>query len=467
MRQEKEASITLISGASIFTGQEDNDILDNAAVAFSGDRILAVGPDETISPSYGDATVVPAEGKLVLPGLINTHAHLIQNIERGMFEDTNLRKAYPFPVRPPALLGREERQVIAKLGAAEAIRNGTTCLWEIFFDVPDYAETLNSTGLRLILSESLNDMDHPSALTRNLFSPTSRETGVENRLELLERFPRQKGRVMGALAIHAPDTCSPEFLKQTRGLAERYGVPYTINLCQSQEEVEIVKATRGVRPTQYLAQCDFLSSNLVASHCWFADDSEISLLGDSEANMAHDAAFGARRGLVPRIGVLEGSGVSVTIATDSQAVDTLEALRLALLMERVRCGHEHSPEPRDSLKWATVNGAKALGLEEQIGTLEAGMKADLIVVDLGRPHLVPSPNLLANFVYYGQLSDIEAVVVDGEWLMRDHRLLTIDEADIVRRAEEISRSLWRRMIDEYGGREVPPLVRAYAAPVQQ
>jgi cytosine/adenosine deaminase-related metal-dependent hydrolase len=176
--------------------------------------------------------------------------------------------------------------------------------------------------------------------------------------------------------------------------------------------------------------------------------SEVALLGGSGAAVSHNAAMAARRAAAPPIQELAAAGATIAVGTDNMAEDMVEATRTALFMERVRLGDAMRPQPEDVLEWATRQGARALGLRD-VGALEVGGKADLFLVDTRRPHLVPTLRIVSAFVHNGQAGDIEAVMVDGRWLMRQGRVLTIDEADVVARAEEIARRLWRQLVDRY------------------
>ena len=263
------------------------------------------------------------------------------------------------------------------------------------------------------------------------------------------------------VAAHAPEACSPELLRGARELAERRDVRTTIHLDQSHWEVESVMRVRGVRPAEYLFQHGFLSSRLVAAHCRFMSPGEISHLGRSRASVSHNAAMAARRAAAPPIQALAAAGCNIAMGTDNMAHDMLEAMRTGLFVERISRQDGERPWPEDVLEWGTRNGAAALGLGADVGSLEVGKKADLVILDARRPHLVPALRIVSAWIHNGQAGDVESVMVDGRWLMRDRRVLTIDEDDVVTRAEEIGRRVWRQLVARYPN--VPFPIRLPAA----
>ena len=442
---------TVIANTTIVTGDAGRTVLHDAGIAVSEGRIAAVGPTAEVARSHPDAEVVDGRGKAVFPGLVNCHTHLLATGDRGILEDFGFPTRLTFPVSARSLLNAEERQTLALLGALESIRSGATCLLEISSDVAGYAPDLAATGLRLALAENINDVDEAQAREGVYhFDAAKADAGLQRSADLVESWHgRQQGRVSCFLAPHAPETCSPDLLRRSREMAEGYGVGYTIHLSQSSQEIEAVMRVRGVSPTHYLFANDFLGPNLLAAHCRYVNPAEIALLGQCGVKVANNAAIAARRGAAAPVRELQGAGCAIGMGSDNMAEDMVEVMRAGLFLERVRRNDEVYPQPEDVLEWATSGGAKALGMSESIGSLEAGKKADLFVVDLLRPHLVPSLRVVSAFVHNGQPGDITSVMVDGDWVMRDGKVLTIDEDDVVRRAEAVGHAVWRRLLERY------------------
>ncbi|MCZ6789179.1 MAG: amidohydrolase family protein, partial [Chloroflexi bacterium] len=353
-----------------------------------------------------------------------------------------------FPASARSLLTQEERQVMATLGALEAIRSGTTCLLEVQAEVADYAEHLEKTGLRMVLADSVNDVDASGG--RNGSSSARMDQGLQRCADLIDRWHgKADGRISCFVAPHAPETCSPGLLRRSREMADSYGVGYTIHLSQSPNEIEAVMRARGVSPTHYLFANDFLGPRLVLAHCRYVNPSEVALLGQAGAGVSNNAAIAARRGAAAPVKELLAAGCGMGMGTDNMAEDMVEVMRAGLFLERVRRNDQMDPQPEDVLEWASRGGAQILGLGQETGTLEVGKKADLFMINMMRPHLVPTLRIVSGFVHNGQASDVEAVMVDGRWLMRDSEVLTIDEEDIVRRAEQVGHAVWRRLLKQY------------------
>jgi 5-methylthioadenosine/S-adenosylhomocysteine deaminase len=456
---------TVIANATIVTGDAGRTVLHDTAIAVSDDRIVSVGPTEDVRQAYPDAEVVDGRGKAVFPGLINCHTHLLATGDRGILEDFGFPTRLTFPVSARSLLSAEERQTLAVLGVLESIRSGVTCLLEISSNVAGYVADLAATGIRLILSENINDVDE-SRLRQGEFNfdEARADAGLQRSADLVESWHgKHDGRVSCFLAPHAPETCSPYLLRRTREMAERYGVGYTIHLSQSREEIEAVMQVRGVSPTHYLFANDFLGPDLVAAHCRYVDSAEIALLGQCGVKITNNAAIAARRGAAAPVRELQAAGCVIGMGSDNMAEDMVEVMRAGLFLERVRRNDEVYPQPEDVLEWTTVGGARALGMEDITGSLEVGKKADLFMIDARRAHLVPTLRIVSGFVHQGQPADITQVMVNGEWVMSDGRVLTIDEADVIERAERIGHEAWGRLVSE--NPDVPFPVRLPPGPL--
>ena len=428
-----------------------------AAIAVDGDRIVAIGPSGEVLSRFPDAERIEGRGKLVLPGFANCHTHFTLTLQRGIEEDFSFPSTLRLPRSPSEYLSEEERVIMAQLGALEALRSGTTAVMEIGRGIETYAQALVETGLRLVLAETAADLDQPRAAREGIFEFEAKrgEEGLQRITELHERWHgTAEGRVTVAVAAHAPESVSPELLRRMRGLQEDLDTIATIHLNQSWWEVEAVKRERGVLPTEYLAQNDYLHDRLVAGHCRCITTREISLLGRAGVSVSFNAAIAARRGFLAPVLELEAAGCTIALGSDNMAEDMVEVMRTGMFMERVRRGDGERPLPEDVLVWATTNGYHALGLEEA-GSLRAGEKADLIVIDTRRPHLVPTTRIVSSFVHQGQAGDVESVMVDGRWLMRDGEVLTMDERTIVREAERIGRRAWRSLLEEHPALELP------------
>src|SRR5258707_10685440 len=239
--------------------------------------------------------------------------------------------------------------------------------------------------------------------------------------------------------------CSPELLQDVRALQQQLDTWVTIHLNQIWGEVAAVKAHRDRLPTEYLADLGFLHDRLICAHCRCMEPAEEKLLGEAGVTVAFNAAIAARRGLSPRIADLETHGCTIAMGSDNMAEDMVEVLRTGLFMERIRREDGRNPTPEQAMRWATRNGYRALGVADG-GWLAAGNKADLIMIDLQRAHMVPVLRAVSTFVHQAQGRDVEAVVVDGRWVMKDGKGLTMDEEAVFADGQKVAKSAWHRLL---------------------
>jgi 5-methylthioadenosine/S-adenosylhomocysteine deaminase len=452
----------IVHGATIVTGDDAGTLLPDGALVVDDARITEVGFAADVLARHATAERIEVRGRVIFPGLANTHTHLPRVLARGIYEDLSPPHRPPFtgglaPLPLPSLSPDEER-LMATLGALEAIRSGTTLVLEEGAHLERYAAALVDTGLRLLLCERAWDRARASIGQPGPFERDAglAENGVARISDLHARWHgREQGRISVGVAAWAPDLCSPELLGRVRKLQDELGAVATIHLSQVWGEVAAIQEQRGVTPIEYVARCGLLSPRLIAAHCRCMTAAEEVTLGASGAAVAINPAIAARRGLAARIDELQRAGCLITLGTDNMAEDMVEVVRTAMLMERVRRTDGRRPTPEQALGWATRNGYRALGIADG-GWLAPGNRADFIVVDFRRPHLVPALRPVSCFVHQGQAGDIESVMVDGRWIMRDGRVLTLDEASIVAEAERVARAAWRRLFAERPDLQRPP-----------
>jgi len=451
---------TVIHHATIVTGDRDPSIHFDAAVAIENDFIAAIGSTDEIMARFPNAEGVDGRGKLVMPGLANCHTHFVRILARGIFEDQNAPNRPPFTRKgrvPFPALSAEQRAVMARLGVLEALRSGTTAAMDITNNIEDYAEAIVATGLRLVLAEQVSDrakgvrVGEPGVFEAD---PKLADRGLQRIADLHTKWHgAENGRVTVAVAAHAPDMVSPALLQALRDLREEFDTIATIHLNQYWGEVEVIKKSHGILPTEYLARHGFLHERLVAAHCRCMTPEEEKILGASGASVSFNPVVAARSGNSPRITDLEASGCRIALGSDEFTEDMLQVLRSAVLIERLRLKESDRPTPEDAMLWGTVNGYRALNLKG--GSLQVGNKADLIVVNTRHAHLVPTLRPVAVFVYQGQARDVESVMVDGRWLMRDGKVLSMDEEGVIREADRVSREIWLRYFKEHPDLEMP------------
>ena len=460
------ANTTVVNADAVQTG---------VALAVEGQHIVAIGPTDAVLPSYPRAQVYDGRGKALLPGLINCHAHMSAVIARGFNEDFGFPNTARLPVSPASLLQGEEATLMVMVAALEAIRTGTTTIVENVGNIHRHAAALAGTGLRCVFAESVRDAENVRgpmsperlALTDEAprFSSRLRDEGMQRISDLFSAWHgAEGGRISVFPAAGLTETSSPELLRAVRTFAEEHGVGYTIHLNQSRAEFEFMMRYHGIRPTEYLDRHDFLGPRLFAAHARYVNDSEVALLGRSGTIISHQAGMAANRGISPPIPALRAAGCPIALGTDNNTNDVFEVMRIALLTERIRRNRDGDevpglqPQPEDVLADCTQGGAMAVAQEDALGTLEVGKKADLLVVDTQRAHLVPAGRVLSAIVHSGHPGDIESVMIDGEFVMREGRVLTMDEEQIVREASAVGQRIWGEVL-EAGAVRVPRLPR--------
>jgi cytosine/adenosine deaminase-related metal-dependent hydrolase len=259
----------------------------------------------------------------------------------------------------------------------------------------------------------------------------------------------QQGRISVFPAAALAETSSPELLQAVRAFADKHGLGYTIHLSQSRAEVEFMVRHHGMTPPAFLNTHGFLGPRLFAAHCRYVDNADIALLGRAGTIVSHQAAMAANRGVIPPIPALREAGCPIANGTDNNTNDLFEVMRIALLTERIRRNDAFPgvrPQPEDVLEDATAGGARAVQQPTTLGTLAVGRKADVLVVDTQRAHLVPAGRFVSAWIHNGQPADIESVMIDGRFVMRDRKVLTVDEAAVVSQAHAVGRRIWKQVL---------------------
>ena len=451
-------------------------VQDDVALAVEGSRIAAIGPTDEVLAAYPGAEQVEGRGKALFPGLINCHAHMRAVVARGFNEDFGFPNTANLAVSPASLLQGDEGNLMVQVAALEAITTGTTTIVEFTGNVQRQAGVLAESGLRCVLAEGIRDTENvPGPVsTRSMarsFSGTPRfseallDDGMQRISDLFSTWHGAgDGRVTVFPAASLTETSSPELLRAVRDFAETHDLGYTIHLNQSRAEYEFMVMHHGMRPAEYLDRHDFLGPRLFAAHARYVNDAEVALLGRSGTIISHQAGMAANRGISPPIPALRTAGCPIALGTDNNTNDVFEVMRIALLTERIRRNRDGdevpglAPQPEDILADCTQGGALAVQQPDDLGTLEVGKKADLLVVDMLRAHLVPAGRVISALVHSGHPGDIESVMVDGRFVMRDREVLTMDEEAILREADAVGRRIWSRVL-EASPLNVPRLTR--------
>jgi len=434
--------------ATVITCDDERRILRSAGVVVRDGRIKAVGPSGEIAGLYPHLPTIEARGKAILPGIVNAHTHVLLLALRGTVEDMTAEVIYGYMTPISFAMTPDEREAISLLGCLEAIRSGTTTLVEPFRHVVNYAGAMAGTGMRLYFSENCAD-----ALTLKIrsgiyeFDQSWGEQFLERQRELIARFhDTSEGRVMIQVAAHAPDNCSPWMLRQLNDLHEKHGLRRTVHMAQSRGEVAQVRRYADCTPAEYLERNGWLGPDVVGAHWTYCTPEDVELLASNGVHMAHCPANSSRRGphQAPVARIMD-AGVNIALGTDNMTEDMFQAMTIGSIVHRGSRGGGIDPKPQAMLDCATRNGAKSLGRLGDLGSIEPGKKADLTLIDLDNPSLRPAINLVSNIVHYGHPGVVDSVMVDGEFLMLEGKVICLDEQEVVTNAQNAIQGAWRRL----------------------
>ena len=434
--------------ATVITQNARRELLKDAGVAVQGNRIVAVGTSAEIERAHPQFDTVDARGKALMPGIVNAHTHVLLLVLRGTVEDLGSEAIYRYMTPISFAMTAAEREALALLGCAEALRSGTTTLVEPFRHVVTYAGAMAKTGMRLWLSENCAD-----ALTLKIasgvyeFDRAWGEAFLERQVALIEQFHgTHNARVHCQVAAHATDNCSPWMLGRLNELHEKHALRRTVHMAQSKGEVAQVLKYAGCTPAEYLERNGWLGPDVVGAHWTYCTQGDVALLARHGVHMAHCPANSSRRGphTAPLATILD-AGINVALGTDNMTEDMFQAMKIGSIVHRGSYGGGVKPPPQDLLDGATRNGALSLGALDEIGSIEAGKKADLTLLDIEDPCMTPRINLVSNLVHYAHQGMVEAVMVDGEFLLRERRILCFNEREVVRNAQEATTAAWRRL----------------------
>jgi 5-methylthioadenosine/S-adenosylhomocysteine deaminase len=440
----------VLTNAIVLTMDESFTVHEAGSVAIAGDSIVAVGPD---ARAWQGADTIDCGGKIVMPGLVNAHTHVPMALLRGLADDLRLDvwlMGYMLPVERE-FVRPEFVDLGTRLGCAEMIRSGITCFADMYYFEETVAAATAGVGMRALCGQTVLRFPAPDA--------TSYEDSLTRAREFIERW-RGHPLIVPAPAPHAPYTCTPEILRACAELAEEFDVPLHTHLAETAQEVEDSRRLYGMPVVPWVKKQGLFGAKVLAAHCVHVDDGEMRALKGSHAGVAHNPTSNLKlsAGIAPVTRMRE-LGLDVGIGTDGPAsnndLDMFEEVRLAALLAKGTSGDPTALPAREALAMATRIGARAMHMDHLTGSLEAGKRADLVVIDLAAVHNVPvfhrDPSAVyARIVYAAKSTDVMDVMCNGRWLMRNRLLLTVDEAELKQRAADQARRIDAFLISREG-----------------
>lgn len=384
--------------------------------------------------------IIDATGKIVIPGLINTHTHLSMTLFRGLADDLSLDSWLNDHIWPmEANLNGDFCYIGALLGAVELIKSGTTTFSDMYFYMEDVARAIDEAGIRAVLSYGMIDFDDEE----------KRKNEIKANLELFEACDGMAdGRIKVFFGPHSPYyTASEELLIKVRELADEYNMGIHIHVSETQKEIEDVSSQKGLRPFEYLDKIGFLGPDVVAAHSVWLSDNEIEIIKKNNVKISHNPCSNMKlaSGVAPVSKLIEND-ICVSIGTDGASsnnnLDLIEELKTASLLQKVSTLDPKVLNSDEAIAMGTIKGAEALGLESEIGSIEVGKKADIVLIDTNSANMVPdSSSLSSNIIYSANGSNVDTTICDGKILMENKKLTILDEEEIYAKARKAIKEL--------------------------
>ena len=423
----------LVHNGTILTMDSQNNIIHNGMVAIAGSTISYIGKGK--KDSIKAKKDLDTQGGLILPGLINSHTHAAMSLFRGLADDLPLMEwlhNYIFPVE--GKMDADFVRVGTLLACAEMILSGTTTFCDMYLFEEEVARAAKEAGMRSVVGEVIYDFPSPNYGTL--------EKGFIYTEALIERWEKDP-LINIAVEPHSLFTCGEELLRKANDLALKKGVPLILHLAETKEEVNEIEKRFKKRAVQHLKDLGLLGSHLIVDHCVHINKSEIELLAENNVYIVHNPESNMKlaSGIAP-VPDMIANGITVGLGTDGCAsnnnLDLFGEMDMAAKLHKVNSLDPTVMNAQTLVEMATIGGAKVLGLEKITGSLEVGKRADLIVIDTNKPHLVPMYNPYSHLVYAAGGHDVTHSIIDGNIVMEDRRLLTLDVEDIIERSKEKS-----------------------------
>jgi 5-methylthioadenosine/S-adenosylhomocysteine deaminase len=423
----------LVTGATIVTMDPDRHVIEKGFIAVRGDEIVAMGSDA--SPLFLATQKIDATGKLIIPGLINGHTHIPMVLMRGLKDDVTLDdwlRKFIFPAEARNVTEDYVRWG-SRLALAEMIRGGTTTFADMYYFEDAEAEETKAAGLRGVLGETWIDFPVPD------------NKNVAEMAVYTEKFLKKwqgDPLIHAAVAPHSIYTCSEKTLRDAAAMARKYHAPLLIHVAEMRKEFTDSIEKNGATPVQYLERIEFLGPDVLAAHCIWTDYTDMKILAERQVGCVHNPSSNMMlaSGVAPVVDQ-RAAGMRVGLGTDGPAgsnndLDMMEEMDLAAKLQKTYRVDPRALGAKGAMEMATIEGARALHMEKQIGSLETGKKADFVILTLDAPNAVPMYDVYSQIVYALKASEVQTVVVAGKTLLKDGKLLTVDEPAAIAKAKE-------------------------------
>ena len=431
----------LIKNATLLSMGEKKEPIENTNIYIEGNKIKHIGE---LRKEFKPEKTIDAKGNVVLPGLINSHTHISMSLLRNYADDLPLYEWLNEKIWPAeANLKAEDVYWGAMLSIVEMIKSGITCFADMYFFMDQVGKAVEESGIRGVLSRGLIEEQGENCMAIN-------QEKLDDTRNLFNNWNgKADGRIRVMVAPHAPYTCSPRYIGKIMDLAKDLGAGIHIHLSETKREVEESLKAYGKSPIKHVYDLGLFEIPTLAAHCVHVSDEDIEILSHSNVCVANNPGSNLKlaSGFAP-VEKMLNKGVVVALGTDGSSsnnnLNMFEEMNLAAIINKPVNESAVSIPAITAIEMATINGAKALRWEDEIGSIEVGKKADLIIVDMNKPHLCPRHNVVSAIAYSCQASDVETVIVDGKVIMEGYEIKTMDVEKIMFNAEKAAQSLVRR-----------------------
>ncbi|MFZ2395905.1 MAG: amidohydrolase [Smithella sp.] len=432
----------VITGEKALLLDAKNTCLDRVAIAINAGNIIAVGPTEQITQQYRAKKTITANDSLIMPGFVNCHTHAAMTCFRGIADDLELMdwlNNYIFPAEAKNV-NKELAYWGSLLAAAEMIKSGTTTFCDMYIFEDETARAAKEAGMRCLVGEVLFDFPSPN------FKTTAE--GIAYTKMLIEKW-KDDPLVNIIIEPHSLYTCSKPLLTEVKELAEAkrlaedYHLPMGLHLLENAAEKKQLEEKFGKSAVSFLGDIGYLDEQLIAFHCVYFSDKDMKIFADHGCKVVHNPASNMKlaSGVAPVPEMLK-AGITVGLGTDGCAsnnnLDIIKEMSTAAKLHKVARLDPTVMDAQTVVRMATIEGAKALGMERTTGSLEIGKKADIIIIGLSKPHLTPLYSEYSHLVYAASGADVDTVIINGKVVMENRRLLTINEEEVMHKVREIA-----------------------------
>ena len=444
----------ILADAWLITMNERREVLEGASVCIEQDRIAAIGTREALKQRFPEAEVLDCKGHIVMPGMVNTHTHLFQTLLKGLGDDMVLKKWFTCMTGPSAVhLTAEDAHVAALHGCVESIRSGVTTVVDFMYAHPRpgltkaVVEAFEETGMRGFVCRGFLSNGEQYGVPRELIEDP--EHAIGDAREQIRRYNKPGGRVQVGLAPCMIWSVDEKGFRLTRKLANETRALITTHLSETTFELEVAASLYGRTDSEFLSDIGFLGPDVIAVHCVHCKSHDIRILLHHKTKVSHNPCSNLYLASgCPPIPEMLLAGVTVGLASDGPASSNnhslFQAMKFAALMQKGFHQDATIMTAEKVMEMATIDGARAVGLEAQIGSIEIGKKADLIVIDYENAFMTPIHNPVSAIVYSALGHEVSTVIIDGRFVMRDGVVTTVNEAEVRRQAQINADDLTRR-----------------------